>query len=220
MQFTFTEEQQEFRSVLRRYFEQNSPTSTVRRLMETEAGWDAAQWRQMNQQLGLCGVHVPEEFGGQGFSFVELGIVLEEMGRALVCAPYFASAVLAATAIMNAGTQAQKTQLLPRIVSGETIATLASTEPNGRWDVGGVETVASPAGAAFMIDGVKSFVLDGHTADLVVVLARAPGSSRRGRASRSSPCAAMPPASPARRCRRSTRPASSPGWSSATSRPS
>jgi alkylation response protein AidB-like acyl-CoA dehydrogenase len=177
MQFTFTEEQQEFRSVLRRYFEQSSPTSTVRRLMETEAGWDAGAWREMNQQLGLCGVHVPEEYGGQGFSFVELGIVLEEMGRALVCAPYFASAVLAATAIMNAGTQAQKTALLPPIVSGETIATLASTEPNGLWDASGVETTATPAKGRFTLDGVKSFVLDGHTADLIVVLARAPGSS-------------------------------------------
>src|ERR1700744_223535 len=122
MQFTFTEEQQEFRAVLRRYFEQSSPTSTVRRLMETDAGWDATQWREMNQQLGLCGVHVPEQYGGQGFSFVELGIVLEEMGRALVCAPYFASAVLAATAIMNAATAAQKTALLPPIVSGQTLA--------------------------------------------------------------------------------------------------
>src|SRR5580658_1146780 len=119
MQFTFTEEQQEFRAVLRRYFEQSSPTSTVRRLMETEAGWDAGAWREMNQQLGLCGVHVPEQYGGQGFSFVELGIVLEEMGRALVCAPYFASAVLAATAIMNAGDEAQKAALLPPIALGE-----------------------------------------------------------------------------------------------------
>jgi alkylation response protein AidB-like acyl-CoA dehydrogenase len=145
MQFTFTEEQQEFRAVLRRYFAESSPTTTVRRLMESEAGWDAAQWREMNQQLGLCGVHVPEQFGGQGFSFVELGIVLEEMGRALVCAPYFASAVLAATAIMNTATDAQKTALLPRIVSGETIATLAFTEPNGRWDVGGGEGGGPPA---------------------------------------------------------------------------
>jgi alkylation response protein AidB-like acyl-CoA dehydrogenase len=177
MQFTFTEEQQEFRSVLRRYFAEVSPTTTVRRLMETEAGWDLAAWREMNQQLGLCGVHVPEEFGGQGFSFIELGIVLEEMGRALVCAPYFASAVLAATAIMNTATQAQKTQLLPPIVSGETIATLAFTEPNGRWDVGGVEATATRGESGFTLDGVKSFVLDGHTADLILVLARAPGTS-------------------------------------------
>ena len=177
MQFTFTEEQQEFRAVLRRYFEQSSPTTTERRLMETEAGWDAGQWRELNTQLGLCGVHVPEEYGGQGFSFVELGIVLEEMGRALVCAPYFASAVLAATAIMNAATDGQKTALLPGIVSGETIATLAFAEPNGRWDAAGTETTAtSSVHGKFRLDGVKSFVLDGHTADLIVVLARSPGS--------------------------------------------
>ena len=178
MQFTFSEEQQEFRSVLRRYFEQSSPTSTVRRLMETEAGWDLAQWRELNTQLGLCGVHVPEEYGGQGFSFVELGIVLEEMGRALVCAPYFASAVLAATAIMNAASDAQKTALLPRVVSGETIATLACAEPSGDWDVGATETTAtSSEHGRFRLDGVKSFVLDGHTADLILVLARALGTT-------------------------------------------
>jgi alkylation response protein AidB-like acyl-CoA dehydrogenase len=177
MQFSFTPEQQEFRSVLRRYFEETSPTSAVRRLMETDAGWDLGAWREMNQQLGLTGVHVPEQYGGQGFSFVELGIVLEEMGRALVCAPYFASAVLAATAIMNGATEAQKTALLPPIVAGETIATLAFAEPNGRWDAVGVETTAAKADGGYRLEGVKSFVLDGHTADLILVLARAPGSS-------------------------------------------
>jgi alkylation response protein AidB-like acyl-CoA dehydrogenase len=132
----------------------------------------------MNQQLGLCGVHAPEEYGGQGFSFVELGIVLEEMGRALVCAPYFASTVLAATAIMNAATTGQKTALLPPIVSGETIATLAFTEPAGAWDAGAAETTAtSSSKGRYRLDGVKSFVLDGHTADLIVVLARRPGST-------------------------------------------
>src|ERR1700723_499333 len=145
MQFSFTSEQEEFRSVLRRFMEDRSPPTVVRRLMETETGWDRAAWREINETLGLTGIHIPEAYGGQGFSFVELGIVLEEMGRALVCAPYFASAVLAATAIMNAATEAQKTALLPPIVSGETIATLAFTEPNGLWDASGIETTATPA---------------------------------------------------------------------------
>ena len=105
MQFSFTSEQEEFRSVLRRFLEEKSPPTVVRRLMETEAGWDREGWRELNEQLGLTGVHIPEAYGGQGFGFVELGIVLEEMGRALLCAPYFASTVLAATAIMNAGTR-------------------------------------------------------------------------------------------------------------------
>ena len=108
MQFSFTSEQEEFRSVLRRFLEEKSPPTVVRRLMETDAGWDRESWRELNQQLGLTAVHIPEAYGGQGFGFVELGIVLEEMGRALLCAPYFASTVLAATAIMNAGTEAQK----------------------------------------------------------------------------------------------------------------
>ncbi len=177
MQFSFTPEQTEFRSVLRRFLAEHSPPSTVRRHMESEAGWDREGWRALNTQLGLTGVHIPEEFGGQGFSFVELGLVLEEMGRALLCAPYFSTTVLAATAILNSGTDGQKTALLPSIALGECVATLAFTEPNGRWDLGGIETTATPLGGdRFKLEGVKSFVVDGHTADLIVAAARRPGS--------------------------------------------
>ena len=87
-------------------------------------------------------MHIPEDYGGQGFGCVELGIVLEEMGRVLLCAPYFSSVVLGATAILNAGTDAQKRKLLPAIASGDTIATLAFTEDNGRWDASGVAMTA------------------------------------------------------------------------------
>ena len=139
MKFSFSSEQEEFRSVLRRFLEDKSPPTTVRRLMETETGWDRSAWQELNQQLGLTAIHIPEVYGGQGFSFVELGIVLEEMGRALLCAPYFASTVLAATAIVNAGGEAQKRELLAPIADGECIATLAFTEPNGKWDASGVE---------------------------------------------------------------------------------
>ena len=178
MQFSFTREQEEFRSVLRRYLQEKSPPSVVRRLRETEAGWELDGWSELNRELGLTGVHIPEEYGGQGFGFVELGIVLEEMGRALLCAPYFSTTVLAATAIMNAGAEAQKLALLPPIALGESVATLAVTEPNGRWDASGIETIARPlAEGRFRLDGIKSFVLDGLTADLIVVAARAPGSS-------------------------------------------
>ncbi len=171
MQFSFTSEQEEFRSILRRFLEDKSPPTVVRRLMETEAGWDRESWRELNQQLGLTAVHIPEAYGGQGFGPVELGIVLEETGRALLCAPYFASTVLAATAIMNAGSEAQKRDLLPGIAAGDTIATLAFTEPNGRWDADGIELTATAAGGKYRLDGVKSFVLDGHTSDLIVVVA-------------------------------------------------
>jgi alkylation response protein AidB-like acyl-CoA dehydrogenase len=177
MQWAFTAEQQEFRSILRRYFQDTSPTTLVRRLMETEAGWERGQWKKLNDDMGLSGVHIPEAYGGQGFSFVELGIVLEEMGRTLVCAPYFASAVLASTAILNTGTEDQKAALLPELVLGDAVGTLAITEPNGRWDFGGVETTATASNGKHRLNGVKSFVLDGHTADLILVVARRPGST-------------------------------------------
>jgi alkylation response protein AidB-like acyl-CoA dehydrogenase len=177
MQFTFTEEQEEFRSVLRRFLEDKSPTTEVRRLMETEAGYDRETWVRLNQDLGLTAVHIPEDYGGQGFSFVELGIVLEEMGRSLLCAPFFSSTVLAATAILNGATEEQKRALLPAIAAGDDIATLAFTEDKGRWDVGGVGLTATPNGGSYKLDGHKSFVVDGHTADRIIVLARAPATS-------------------------------------------
>lgn len=177
MQFSFTEEQEEFRGILRRFLEDKSPTTEVRRLMETDEGYDPDVWRQICQDLGLTAVHIPEAYGGQGFGFVELGIVVEEMGRALLCAPYFASTVLAATAILNAGTEEQKQTLLPDIASGATIATLAFTEDNGRNGADGVEMTATASGDGFTLDGHKSFVLDGHTAGLIVVAARKPGTA-------------------------------------------
>jgi alkylation response protein AidB-like acyl-CoA dehydrogenase len=149
----------------------------VRRLMATEAGFERDGWRKINQELGLTAVYVPEAYGGQGFGFAELAIVLEEMGRGLLCAPFFSTAVLATSAILNAGTEAQKRALLPAIAGGDTTATLAFAEDDGRNDGGGVAMTATPSGGGYLLDGVKSFVLDGHTADLIVVLARRPGSS-------------------------------------------
>jgi alkylation response protein AidB-like acyl-CoA dehydrogenase len=140
--------------------------------METESGWDRNSWRAMNQAMGLTAVHIPEAYGGQGYGFGELGIVLEEAGRALLCAPLLAS-VLAACAILNAGTEAEKAALLPGIASGETVATLAIAEDSGRWDADGVTLTATQADD-WRLNGHKSFVLDGHTADLIVVAARTP----------------------------------------------
>jgi alkylation response protein AidB-like acyl-CoA dehydrogenase len=175
--FAFSDEQDQLRDAVRKFLESKSPESEVRRLMETTEGYDPAVWSQMANELGLQGLHIPEEYGGQGFTWVELGIVLEEMGRALLCAPYFSTVVLAADAILNAGTDDQKSSLLPGIASGETIATLAFTEPNGKWDATGITLEASGPGDTATLTGTKMFVLDGHTADLIVVVARAAGTS-------------------------------------------
>jgi alkylation response protein AidB-like acyl-CoA dehydrogenase len=177
MKFSFSSEQEEFRSNLRRFLAEKSTAKEVRRLMETDAGWERDGWRRMNGELGLTAVRIPEAYGGHGFGFSELGIVLEEMGRVLLCAPYFSTAVLAAGAILNAGTEAQKQALLPGIASGDTVATLASTDAMGGGVAAATAMVATPSGDGYRLDGVKSFVLDGHTADLIVVLARAPGST-------------------------------------------
>lgn len=175
MRFGFTDEQHQFREVVQRFLKDKSPSSEVRRLMQEEDGFDPTVWKQLNEQLGLSAVHIPEKYGGQGFSFIELGIVMEEMGRSLLCAPYFSSTVLAASAILNAASEQQKMALLPTIASGECLATLAFTEPNGRWQVANVELVAVSSGQGYQLDGVKHFVLDGHIAELIIVVARTPG---------------------------------------------
>ena len=176
MEFAFTDEQDQFRSVVRRFLADKSPPSAVRRLMETADGFDPAVWRQLADDLALTGIHIPEAYGGAGFGPVELGIAMEEQGRALLCAPFFSSSVLAASAISNSATEDQKATLLPPIASGRVRATLAVTEPNGRWDAAGVGAVATKSGSGWTIDGSKTYVIDGCTADTLVVVARAPDS--------------------------------------------
>ena len=177
MNFAFSEEQEELRRTVRQFLEAKSPSPEVRRLMETAEGYDPAVWKQMGQELGLQGLHIPEEYGGQGFTFVELGIVLEEMGRVLLCAPYYSTVVLAANAIINVGTDAQKQALLPSIAAGESIAALAFTEPSGKWDASGITMEATASGDGYTLNGTKMFVIDGHTADQIVVVARLAGTS-------------------------------------------
>ena len=175
MNFAFSEEQEELRRITRQFLESKSPEAEVRRLMDTDEGYDPAVWNQMANELGLQSLIVPEEFGGQGFTFVELTVVLEEMGRALLCAPYFSSAVLATSTLLHAGDDAAKKEHLehlPGIASGETIATLAFTEPNGKWDESGVEAVATKSGDGYTITGTKMFVLDGNVANLLLVAAK------------------------------------------------
>src|SRR3546814_2979632 len=172
MNFAFSEEQEELRRITRSFLESKSPESEVRRLMDTEEGYDEKVWGQMANELGLQSLIIPEEFGGQGFTFVELTVVLEEMGRALLCAPYFSSCVLAASALLHAGDDAAKQAHLPGIASGETIATLAFTEPNGNWDARRIWGTVSKDGEAYKSSGTKMFVLDGAQANLLIVAAK------------------------------------------------
>src|SRR3954449_5508904 len=168
MNFAFSEEQGELRKTGRSVLDQKSSEAEVRRLMETEEGYDTAVWKQMGEQLGLQGLAIPEEYGGSGYSWIELGIILEEQGRRLLCAPYYSTVVLAANTLLLSGDDAAKKDYLPGIASGETIATLAFTESNGRWDEEGITLTANGG----KLNGEKMFVLDGHIANLIIVAAK------------------------------------------------
>ncbi len=172
MNFAFSDEQEELRAAVRRFLAEKSPETEVRSLMDTTEGYDPAVWSQMADQLGLQSLTIPEEFGGSGFTYVELLVVLEEMGAALLCAPFFSSIALAANALLTSGDDEAKKSYLPGIASGETIATLAITEDNGKWDFSGIECKAERKGDGWVLSGHKMFVLDGHVANLIVVAAR------------------------------------------------
>jgi alkylation response protein AidB-like acyl-CoA dehydrogenase len=173
MNFGFSEEQEELRRLVRRFLEEKSPESEVRRLMATADGYDEAVWRQMADQLGLQAMIIPEEDGGAGFGYVELAVVLEEMGAALLCAPYLSTVALATNALLHSGDDVARKRWLPEIASGETIATLALTEDSGKWELDASTTTATQRNGEWTLSGHKSFVLDGHTAGLVLVAAKA-----------------------------------------------
>lgn len=169
--FTLTAEQRDFRATVRAFLEHHSPESEVRRVMASPEGYDAAVWRAMADQLKLQGLVIPDEYGGEGFGYTELALVLEEMGAALLPGPYFASAVLATSVLLHCDDETKKRHL-PDIASGQTIATLAFSERSGTWDLDAVETRAHPTAEGWTLHGTKHYVLDGAIADLVLVVAR------------------------------------------------
>jgi len=171
--FTPGPEAEELRAVVRGFLEKRSSEAEVRRLMETDTGYDPAVWRQAAEELGLQGLVIPERWGGSDASLVELGVVLEEMGRALFCAPFLGT-VLATVALLAVADEAASEAYLPGIAAGDTVATLA-------W--GGTDPLAStvtaaPAGDSdgpgWALTGSAEQVIDAVAADLVLVLASTP----------------------------------------------
>ncbi|MET8515885.1 acyl-CoA dehydrogenase family protein [Streptomyces sp. NPDC005077] len=166
-------ELRELRASVREFLETKSPEEAVRKLMESEPRFDPAVWAQAADQLRLPGLAIPEEYGGDGFGPVELGVVMEEMGRALLCAPFFASVVLAVQALLASGDSEACARHLPGIASGRITATLAVAEDSGSWDPALISARAVPDGdGAWQLSGRKAFVIDGTTADLLLVVAR------------------------------------------------
>ena len=172
MNFGFSEEQDELRKMVKRFLEEKSPETEVRRVMATVEGYDPGVWTMMANELALQGLGIPEEFGGQGYGPVELYVVFEEMGAALLCSPYFSTVALASNALLQVGTDANKKQFLPGIASGETIATVALTDEAGDWDLSKIKATATGSGDSFKISGTFSYVTDASTASLILVPAK------------------------------------------------
>ncbi|WP_327693434.1 acyl-CoA dehydrogenase family protein [Streptomyces sp. NBC_00459] len=173
---TFTEEHEALRSTLRRFLSDKAPSEAVRRSMESEEGHDPELGRRMAAQLGLHGIALPEEYGGFGGGPVELGIVLEELGRVLLPSPYFATVALAGQALTASGDDTAKARWLPGIADGSLSGTLALAEAGGSWrveDVTASATRAEKGDTGWRVSGTKMFVVDGHSADLLLVTARA-----------------------------------------------
>ena len=169
MEFAFTEEQEAFRDNVKRFVEQKSTTEDVRRLMETDRGYDEATWSALSKELAVTGLIIPEEFGGSGFGATELGIVMEQFGRSLIGVPFFSSSVMAATALILIGTEADKNKWLPDIATGNTKATLCVSEESGSWSETDIRTKAVNREGGYLLTGKKCFVLDAHVSDLLIV---------------------------------------------------
>jgi len=178
MDFAFSEEQEMLRRSTREFLAKECSSKVVRQLMESADAHDPALWKKM-AGLGWTALGIPEEYGGVG-TFLDLIVVLEEGGRSLLPGPFFATMGLAVPALIEAGTEAQKKEALTAIAEGKARATLAFTEPSGRWDAGGVTLTAKPVGGGWRLDGVKLFVPDAAGADYTVVAARTRGEGEEG----------------------------------------
>lgn len=163
MQFNFTEEQEQFRDIVARFCRDKSPTTTVRKLAESDSGFDPAVWRQMCQEVGVTGIHIPESQGGTGFGAVELGIVMEEFGRSLIPAPYFSCGVLACTTVSMIEDPSKRDELLGPMIQGERIGTLALDPDHG----GPVTNISARDDT---LSGEIRGVLDAAAADFILVI--------------------------------------------------
>jgi len=171
MDFGFNDEQEMLRATARKFLENECTSDFVRARMAEPAGLTDEFWAKLAEQ-GWLGLVYPEEHGGSGLGFVDLTVLMEEMGRAVMPGPFFSTVLLGGLAILEAGSAAQQKEWLPRITGGTARATLAWTEPSARWDAAGVTTTATAAGGGFRLTGTKLFVLDAHLADVLVVVAR------------------------------------------------
>ena len=177
MNFGFSEEQELLRATARKFFENECTSTFVRDRMAEPAGVTDEFWTKLAEQ-GWLGLIYPEEHGGSALGFVDLTVLMEEMGRASMPGPFFSTVLLGGLAVLEAGSAAQKKEWLTKVAAGQAKLALAWTEPNARWDAAGVTVTARESGGGFTLSGTKLFVLDAHLADAIVVVARTRESAR------------------------------------------
>lgn len=171
MNLDFSEEQLMLRESARDFLSKRLPKKTVKELEESQSGYSPEMWKEM-ADLGWMGLVIPEKYGGAGMAFLDLAVLLEEIGRACLPGPFFSTVVLGALPILAFGTEEQKDKYLPGISKGEAVFTLALTEDNARYDASGVRLKATAERDDCILDGVKMFVPDAHVADYMLCVTR------------------------------------------------
>ncbi len=171
MNFNLTEEQEMIKKMARDFLTQKCPKSVIKQLEADKKGYSPELWQEM-ADLGWMGLVLPEKYGGGGMSFFDLAILLEEMGRAALPGPFFSTVILGALPIMDAGSDAQKQEFLPKISSGKAIFTLALTEADARYEPASIQVKAAAGKNGYTINGTKLFVPDAHIADYLLCAAR------------------------------------------------
>ena len=171
MDLGLDEAQQMLKSAARAFLEAECPDSYVRAMEQDERGYTPELWQKMAEQ-GWLGLMIPEKYGGVELSFLDLAILLEEMGKSMLPGPFFSTVVMATMTILDSGSEEQKRDLLPRIAEGQLILALALLEPTARWDADGIKTTAKRKGEDYVINGTKLFVLNANVSDYLIVAAR------------------------------------------------
>lgn len=178
MEVNLSEDQVQMADQARRFFENLMPMEYVRSMLEDPRGYTDPVWNKM-AEMGWMGMCLPEAYGGLGLGLLDLSVVLEEMGRAVAPGPFFSTVLLAAEALVQAGTEEQKSRYLPLVASGTLLGSLALYEPEGGADPGYVRMAARPKAGGYTLNGTKLFVPDAHTAQILVCAARAGGMRRK-----------------------------------------
>ena len=180
MDFSLTEEQEMLRTSARDFLLKECPKARVRELEESESGYEPEMWKKM-ANLGWMGLVFPEEYGGTEGEFLDLIVLLREMGRNILPSPFFSTVVLCSLPVLQFGTKEQKEKFLPKVAGGDLIMALALTEPSATYKPSGVEVKATLKDGNYVVDGVKLFVNDAHIAEYMLTAARtSPGEDSDG----------------------------------------